>query len=144
MKLYSSINFVYNVSVSFSISANQANQQPQMSVGKIYCAKLIYENYKFMRRKGQVQSRVSLRHHIRKSDENRNGVQFFLTLLVGLGVSLLFLIPPPTPHRLNVRLFQEPSRTWLHQCASRGSLPVTRDRTYVRDLFKLCAWFRQA
>ncbi|KAJ7339584.1 hypothetical protein OS493_005987 [Desmophyllum pertusum] len=38
-------------------NANQANQQPQMTVGKIYCAKLIYENYKFMRRKGQVQSR---------------------------------------------------------------------------------------
>ncbi|XP_078356408.1 voltage-dependent L-type calcium channel subunit alpha-1F-like isoform X4 [Oculina patagonica] len=37
--------------------SNQANQQPQMTVGKIYCAKLIYENYKFMRRKGQVQSR---------------------------------------------------------------------------------------
>ena len=30
-----------------------------MTVGKIYCAKLIYENYKFMRRKGQVQARVS-------------------------------------------------------------------------------------
>ncbi|XP_078356406.1 voltage-dependent L-type calcium channel subunit alpha-1F-like isoform X2 [Oculina patagonica] len=40
-------------------NANQANQQPQMTVGKIYCAKLIYENYKFMRRKGQVQSRDS-------------------------------------------------------------------------------------
>ncbi|PFX23935.1 Voltage-dependent calcium channel type A subunit alpha-1 [Stylophora pistillata] len=40
-------------------NANQVNQQPQMTVGKIYCAKLIYENYKFMRRKGQVQSKVS-------------------------------------------------------------------------------------
>lgn len=38
-------------------NANQVNQQPQMTVGKIYCAKLIYENYKFMRRKGQVQSK---------------------------------------------------------------------------------------
>ncbi|XP_020626974.1 voltage-dependent R-type calcium channel subunit alpha-1E-like isoform X3 [Orbicella faveolata] len=37
--------------------SNQVNQQPQMTVGKIYCAKLIYENYKFMRRKGQAQSR---------------------------------------------------------------------------------------
>ncbi|XP_068694848.1 voltage-dependent calcium channel type A subunit alpha-1-like isoform X3 [Montipora foliosa] len=35
--------------------SNQVNQQPQMTVGKIYCAKLIYENYKFMRRKGQMQ-----------------------------------------------------------------------------------------
>ncbi|XP_027058824.1 voltage-dependent N-type calcium channel subunit alpha-1B-like [Pocillopora damicornis] len=40
-------------------NANQVNQQPQMTVGKIYCAKLIYENYKFMRRKGQAQSRDS-------------------------------------------------------------------------------------
>lgn len=38
-------------------NANQANQQPQMTVGKIYCAKLIYENYKFMRRKGEVQNK---------------------------------------------------------------------------------------
>ncbi|XP_074629841.1 voltage-dependent L-type calcium channel subunit alpha-1D-like isoform X2 [Acropora palmata] len=38
-------------------NANQANQQPQMTVGKIYCAKLIYENYKFMRRKGQIQAK---------------------------------------------------------------------------------------
>ena len=42
----------------FYFPANQANQQPQMTVGKIYCAKLIYENYKFMRRKGEVQNKV--------------------------------------------------------------------------------------
>ena len=30
-----------------------------MTVGKIYCAKLIYENYKFMRRKGQIQAKVT-------------------------------------------------------------------------------------
>ncbi|CAH3178338.1 unnamed protein product, partial [Porites evermanni] len=34
------------------------NQQPQMTVGKIYCAKLIYENYKFMRRKGEERYRL--------------------------------------------------------------------------------------
>ena len=42
----------------FYFPANQANQQPQMTVGKIYCAKLIYENYKFMRRKGEAQNKV--------------------------------------------------------------------------------------
>lgn len=48
-----------NFSLPLIISANQANQQPQMTVGKIYCAKLIYENYKFMRRKGQIQAKVT-------------------------------------------------------------------------------------
>ena len=49
----------FNFSLPLIISANQANQQPQMTVGKIYCAKLIYENYKFMRRKGQIQAKVT-------------------------------------------------------------------------------------
>ncbi|XP_048587790.1 voltage-dependent P/Q-type calcium channel subunit alpha-1A isoform X2 [Nematostella vectensis] len=32
--------------------ANKDNSQQQMTVGKIYCAKLIYENYRFVKRKG--------------------------------------------------------------------------------------------
>ncbi|KAK3700089.1 hypothetical protein QZH41_015046, partial [Actinostola sp. cb2023] len=34
-------------------NANKENKEQQMTVGKIYCAKLIYENYKFLKKRGQ-------------------------------------------------------------------------------------------
>lgn len=35
----------------------------QMTIGKIYCAKLIHENYKYLKRKGMPTERVSTRNN---------------------------------------------------------------------------------
>ena len=34
-----------------------------MTIGKIYCAKLIHENYKYLKRKGMQTERVSTRNN---------------------------------------------------------------------------------
>jgi len=34
-----------------------------MTIGKIYCAKLIHENYKYLKRKGMPTERVSIRNN---------------------------------------------------------------------------------
>lgn len=67
-----------------------------MTIGKIYCAKLIHENYKYLKRKGTPAERVSVETTLKRCETKTFKIYFWrrnkcLTGVQSIAPLILFL-----------------------------------------------------